>query len=42
MRYSPLILLALALAAPPVQAQDAKIDAEIAALTWALRFTVIE
>jgi hypothetical protein len=33
MRYSPLILLALALAAPPVQAQDAKLDAEIAALT---------
>jgi hypothetical protein len=32
MRYTPLIVLALALAAP-VQAQDAKLDAEIAALT---------
>jgi hypothetical protein len=32
MRYAPLILLALALAAP-VQAQDAKLDTEIAALT---------
>jgi hypothetical protein len=33
MRYAPLIAVALALAAPPVQAQDARIDAEIAALT---------
>jgi len=32
MRYAPIALLALALAAP-IQAQDAKLDAEIAALT---------
>jgi hypothetical protein len=33
MRYTPLIVLALALAIQPAQAQDAKIAAEIAALT---------